>query len=53
MARCDVPSWRILAINVVAAFFGKPNQDWSMCEENTAYGGRIGRDEEPCRRDRR
>lgn len=37
MARCDVPSWRILAINVVAAFFGKPNQDWSMCEENTAY----------------
>jgi hypothetical protein len=29
--------WRILATNVVAALFGKPNRDWSMCEENTAY----------------
>lgn len=29
---------RILAINVVAAFFGMPNRSWSMCEENTAYG---------------
>ncbi|TWC78239.1 hypothetical protein FB593_11336 [Rhizobium sp. SJZ105] len=26
-----------LAINVVTAFFGKPNRAWSMCEENTAY----------------
>lgn len=29
--------WRILAINVVSAFFGKPNRAWSTCDENTAF----------------
>ncbi|MDP9840117.1 hypothetical protein J2T09_004897 [Neorhizobium huautlense] len=32
-----VSYWRILAVSVVAEFFGKPNQAWSMCKENTAY----------------
>jgi hypothetical protein len=42
-------NWRILAINVVAAFLGKPNRPWSMCEENTAdlhYRGDFDEDEQ-------
>lgn len=31
-----VSPWCILAINVIAAFFGKPNRALAMCEENTA-----------------
>lgn len=29
--------WRILAIDVVVAFFGMPNRAWSKCEGNTAF----------------
>ncbi|MFK4259322.1 hypothetical protein, partial [Agrobacterium tumefaciens] len=36
--RHNVRCWRILAMNVVWAFFGMPNRAWSMCEETTAYG---------------
>ncbi len=32
-----VRNWRILDINVVAAFFRMPDRAWSMCKENTAY----------------
>lgn len=34
---CHDRLWRILAVNVVSAFFGKPNRAWSTCEENTAF----------------
>lgn len=49
LLRTSMSTWRvamssfgaILAINVVSAFFGKPNRAWSMCEENTAFSRRA------------